>query len=252
MLPRYLSSGIALIFGVLFCGNVAAADEGKSLELADGASVAAEAGRLVLVTEGKRARTKPVKGVDPKGKVLLLETHRLAGEQEAIHARFPAEGGGVIAAVAVRRADQAKLKLIWQGRTGLKGELGERLGYEVRFEDLTGDGSPEIIVGQVYEAVRLCGAERLPLLYRKVYDPTSGKLRPVLAKRPDLTEAVDVSESQGDGRSSSILGAASPASASRTAGDRGDPLLLMPPGALVDGDPATAWFPVLLGSMEST
>jgi HEAT repeat protein len=243
MLPRFASSGIALVVGVLSVSSIVAAGEGRSLTLVDGASVAAEAGRLVLVTDGKRSRTKPVKGADPKGAVLLLETHRLAGEQEAIHARFPAKGGGVIGAVAVRRAGQAKLKLIWQGRTGLEGELGERLGFEVRFEDLTGDGAPEIIVGQIYEAVRLCGAERLPLLYRKVYDPASGKLRPVLAKRPGLKEAVDVNESEGDGPSSSILGAASPASASRTAGDRGDPLLLVPPGALADGDPATAWFP---------
>jgi len=242
MLRRSLIAIAVACGACLLCARVAAGP-GQKVVLADGATVVADAGRLVIEAGGKRARTRPVKGADPKGAIVSLEAHRLAGELEAIHARFAADGGGVVDLVAVRRAGKAELDVVWQGRTGLGGEVGERLGREVRFDDLTGDGAPEIIVGQAFESVRLCGTERLPLLFREVYDPQSGKLRPVLARRPDLRGAVDLTEAGGAGPVSSILRAATPTGASRSAGDRGDPLLLAPPGSLVDGDPTTAWIP---------
>lgn len=240
---RRLVCGFAIACALLAMRAQVAAGPHEAVELADGARVSAQAGRLVLEAGGKRTRSKLVKDADPKAPASLLVAHRLAGDLEAVHVRFPTRGGGAVDAVAVRGAGRARLEIVWQGSTGLAGEIGERLGWEVRFDDLTGDGAPEIIVGRVYEAVRLCGAERLPLLFRRVYDPGTGKLRPVLAKRPDVPGAKDVVATGPEGSTSSILGAATPVSASRSAGDRGEPLLLAPPGALVDGDPATAWIP---------
>jgi len=233
----------ALVAGVLAWCAPALGATGDGVELSDGAVVTAMGGRLAIEAGGKRSRTRPVKGADVKAAAELLEAHQLAGELEAVHARFPAAGGGAVDAVAVRRAGRARLEIVWQGRTGLGGELGERLGHEVRFDDLTGDGRPEIVVGQAYEAVRLCGVERLPLLFRRVYDPGTGKLRSVLAKRPGLKPPADVAEAGAGRAGESILRAASPVGASRSAGDRGDPMLLAPPGSLMDGDPGTAWFP---------
>ncbi|MBW2276264.1 MAG: HEAT repeat domain-containing protein [Deltaproteobacteria bacterium] len=241
-MPKH-AVGVALIAGLLVWCAPAFTTQTDRVELADGAVVTAVGGRLVIESAGKKTRTRPVKHADPKSVAQLLEVHRFASDLEALHVRFAASGGGAVDAVAVRRAGQAKLKIVWQGRTGLAGEIGERMGHAVRFDDLTGDGLPEIIVGQVYEAVRLCGADRLPLLFRRVYDPATGKLRPVLAKRPDLKAAIDVPEAAADGEEASILRAASPVGASRSAGDRGDPMLLAPPGSLMDGDPKTAWFP---------
>jgi hypothetical protein len=243
-LPSRVNGLLLTLVLVVVCAP-ARGGETKEVVLADGARVTVDRGRFQLRVEQKLVAKPRIEGADPKGEVEHLEAYRLAGELTAVHARAAAADGRSVEAVAIHRDGRKKLGIIWQGPAGLRGEVGERIGQTVRFEDLTGDGAPEIIVGQLYEAVRLCGAERLPLLFRKVYDPRSDKLRPVLASRPDVAEPADLTPGAepADGQSTSLVGSASPVGASRSAGDRGDPLLLAPPATLVDGDPATAWIP---------
>jgi hypothetical protein len=134
-------------------------------------------------------------------------------------------------------------KVVWSGETGLRGEPGEQSADAVRFEDLNRDGRKEIVVGRVSEAVHLCGAKDLPLLDRRVYDPASGTLRRVLARRPGLPEPTDVTgrADPGVGPTASVVKAATPASASVAIGASSEPGALAVPHQVADGSAATAW-----------
>ncbi|MFO8073433.1 MAG: HEAT repeat domain-containing protein [Polyangia bacterium] len=227
------------------CGSPAAAageSPSRRVDLANGAVALLEGGELSVVGDGRRPGRISLEvegGLDPE-----LEAVELSEGRVALHAAVTGAAGARIELVAVREAGGG-LSSVWRGRTDLSGDVGERSAEAVRFQDLDGDGAPEIAVGTVVESVRLCGAERLPLLFRRVWDPGTRKLRPVAARRPELGEPREVKGSPDPGREpiEPIIPVLVPAAVSRSAGDRADPLLLPRPGAVVDGDPATAWVP---------
>ncbi len=235
---------LTVFFFLVFCCSAAAAGDSPSrrVDLGNGAVAVLEDGELSVERDGRRPERISLEvesGLDPR-----LESVELSEGRVALHAAVTDAKGGRVELVAVREAGGG-LASVWRGRSDLSGDMGERSAEAVRFQDLDGDGVPEIAVGTVLESVRLCGAERLPLLFRRVWDPGSRKLRPVAARRPALGEPREVTGSLDSGREPTEpkIPVLVPASVSRSAGDRGDPLLLPRPGAAVDGDPATAWVP---------
>ncbi|MDD5307676.1 MAG: hypothetical protein PHU25_10190 [Deltaproteobacteria bacterium] len=161
----------------------------------------------------------------------------------ATHVLTTGEDGRTTESVLVSKAGDKIPREIWKADTSWRGEPGERVAEAVRFEDLNRDGRLEIAVGRVSEAVHLCGAKDLPLLDRRVYDPVSGTLRRVLARRPELPEPTDVigKADPAGGPVASVVKAASPASASVSIGGRGEPGTLAVPHQVADGNAATAW-----------
>jgi HEAT repeat protein len=221
--------------------GVAAADR---VEAVPGVELLFEQGAVIAARDGKEIWRRAIAAADPAG-VARLEAHPLAGERVAVHAAIAAPGGTVEAVVEVGSGARS-FRLVWEGRTDPRGDPGERTATKVAFQDLTGDGLSEIVVGIVVESVRLCGVDEPPLLFRRVWDPAAGRLRPVTAGQPGLRSAsvIDIpGVVEADAAAKPLFPVLVPAGASSSAGDRGDPLLLVPPGALVDGDPATAWIP---------
>ncbi len=232
----------AVFFLASICVLDAHADE--KTELSDGATVSFEGANLVLKMDGK---TSSIRLMDSDSVVLTrdLEIHLMAGGMTAVHVRLGLEGGGRHEAVAVREGGKRSLKSVWSGSVTPTGDIGERIGWGIRFVDLSGDGLPEIVVGRTIESVRLCTVDDPPLLFREVYDPGSSRLRSIAARRPGLSEAKELTGRVGSEGSTTValLRTLLPTGVSHMAGDRNDPILLTPPAALVDRDDATAWFP---------
>jgi HEAT repeat protein len=210
-----------------------------------GVEMAFDRGDLTATRNGREVWRHTPKGAEPGGEG-RLEAHGLAEGRTAIHAVVTG-AGSTWETVVLAGADGGSFRIAWEGATDLRGDPGERSAARVVFRDLTGDGLPEIVVGVVLEAVRICGAPEPALLFRRVFDPVAGRLRPVTADRPGLRQAV-AGEIAGRLEAAAsaaepLLAVLSPAGMSSTAGDRGDPLLLSPPAALLDRDPATAWIP---------
>jgi len=211
-----LLMGAALVGGVLTPVVPASADERAGL--ADGTVARLASGKLVLEQDGRQCWSKRLGSLAAK-KPLSLSVHELADGAAALHVTGEDQAGKPAAAVAVRHPGKCAAKVVWQGSTALAGDLGERSGAAVRFEDLTGDGLPEIVVGQVAEAVALCGTTEAPLLFRRVYDAGSGKLRSVLAKRPALGAPTEIegASAGADAGPEPLLRMVTPASVSRSA-----------------------------------
>ncbi len=228
---------------VLFLSIAAQAEE--SVKLTDGARVSLGKGRVKLHVGGKVTWSLALPEATPDG-AATLKKYDLGDEREAVHARVTIGKGKSTEAVLLRKGQENSLKPVWKEITGLKGDIGEKLSKQVRFDDLNGDGLPDIAIGLVLESVRLCGIEKLPLLFRKVFDPKTEKFRSVLARRPMLGKAfnIDGSNDPGDGPTVPLIRQALPSSVSRAAGDRGEPMLLAPPAVIADDNPATAWIPI--------
>ncbi|MCP4674942.1 MAG: HEAT repeat domain-containing protein [Deltaproteobacteria bacterium] len=228
---------------VLFLSIAARAEE--SVKLIDGARVSLKKGRVKLHMDGKVTWSFTLPKATPDG-AASLKKYDLGDERTAVHARVVIGKSKSTEAVFLRKGHEKSFKPVWKEITGLKGDIGERLGKQVRFDDLNGDGLPDIATGLVLESVHLCGIKELPLLFRKVFDPKTEKFRSVLARRPSLDKAVNIdgSNDPGDGPTVPLIRQAQPSSASRAAGDRGEPLLLAPPAVIADDNPATAWIPI--------
>ncbi len=224
------------------CVLDAHADE--KAELSDGATVSFDGANLVLEMDGKTSSTRLVNS-DSVVLTKDLKIHLMAGGMIAVHVRLGLEGGGRHEAVAVREDGGRKMKLVWSGSVTPTGDIGERIGWGIRFVDLSGDGLPEIVVGRTIESVRLCTVDDPPLLFREVYDPGSSRLRSIAARRPGMSDAKELTGRVGPKGSSvvALLRTLIPTGVSHMAGDRNDPILLTPPAALVDRDDDTAWFP---------
>ena len=175
-----------------------------------------------------------------------LILHKLGGGRTAVHLKIPFTRTDKFSEyVFVRDRLNSSLKIVWNEETGLVGDLGERVSPMVRFQDLSGDGQLEIVAGTISEAVSLCGTREPPLLFRRVYDWKKGRFRSVLARRTGLgkpQEVVGIYLPQS-AQTKPLVDQTVPLSVSRSIGDRGDPIFLAPPRALVDGDPSTAWMP---------
>lgn len=201
---------------------------------------------LTLKRDGAPSWEKPLPCQDPAldGQIMV---HDLGEGRVALHVKYAARNRGEFDEyVLVSENVSEGFRLVWKEQTGLKGDVGERLSLAVRFQDLTGDGIPEIVTGTMSEAVSLCGMDEKPLLFRQVYDWKKAAFRHVLARRPGFPEPVNIqgSNDPGKGQTRALVEQTVPLAVSRAAGDRGDPILLSPPRALVDGDPATAWMPL--------
>jgi hypothetical protein len=167
----------------------------------------------------------------------------------AIDVRFVGAGGAeLFEIVALRDAGAKAMRILWSGAVAAAGDPGERSRTDIRFEDLTGDGAPEILLGTEFDPVRVCGRAEPPLLFRQAYDPGARRFRQILARRPGIAPTADLAGAAGPADVRPIVAVAAAASASRNMGDRGDTLMLTPPFALVDGDLATVWSPGLGGS----
>jgi hypothetical protein len=129
--------------------------------------------------------------------------------------------------------------IAWSGRTDMHGDPGERVADAIETTDRTGDGRPDVVVGQLREGVTTCGAAPA-LLFPAAIDPT-GALRPVMIARagPDRVEVTATIATPGPsappvGATLRMMGASSALGVTEAA-------MLAAPYALTDGDPATGW-----------
>jgi hypothetical protein len=232
--------GIASALLVSAAGAASAAE--REVRFPDGRALY-DRGSLRLEVGGVETWARPIPGAPAAGVVEVI-SHALAGSATAIDVRFLDSGGAaVFEVVALRDAGAKALRVVWSGAIAASGDPGERSCSAIRFEDLTGDGFPEILLGTEFEPVRICGRVEPPLLFRQAYDQSTKRFRQILAKRPGIVPATDLAGAAGSAGERPIVMVATAAGASRTMGDRGDTLMLTPPFALVDGDPETVWSP---------
>lgn len=214
------------------------------LEMEDGLKVELANGTVSLNSRGKTIWSKsivPNPGADAEA---TLTKTLLADDYQAVLAELKTAKGEAFQAVLLLKKGRSDIKVIWTERVDLRGDPGERSADAVRFQDLTGDGLPEIVTGKISESHRLCGVKKLPLLFRKVFDLEKGKFRPVLAKRPMLNPAADITGLiSNDAPITPLIDQVSASAASRSAGDKGDLLFLVKPKAAADKDPSTVWTP---------
>ena len=237
----------ALLCSHLFFSTCARAN--NDVAFFDGAIASFESGHLKLKVNGLVVWNKNLKKNLKKSKATLV-IHTMNDNTEALHLIVDSDKSEKFEAVAVRRGSAHKLKIVWKADTALKGDVGERSKAAVRFEDLTGDGKPEIIVGTVWESLNLCGQKVAPLLFRKAYDPGRHKFRTIAARRPGLKKPVEIEGEVNpkENPGTPLVRIVNPSGVSSLAGDNNDPLFLMPPHALVDGNTKTAWIP---GNVDS-
>jgi HEAT repeat protein len=207
-----------------------------------GGNITFFAGRIALEVNGKTTWSQAFEDAGKDG-TAVFTTYKLAKDRTAVLASVGLEKRQSAQAIILFDAGKAKPKIIWQGITGLKGDIGERNGPAIRFDDLDGDSLPEIAIGQISESVRLCGLERLPLLFRKVYDYKSSRFRPTLARRPGTSEPIEIEGSfePREPPNAHLINQVSPTSVSRAAHDNNEAFMLSPPLNLTDNDPTTAW-----------
>ncbi len=129
--------------------------------------------------------------------------------------------------------------IVWSGRTDLHGDPGERVADAIETLDRTGDGRPDVVVGQVREGVTTCGSA-LALAFPSALDDV-GELRPVSIGRvgADRVDVAATAVSPGPtpppvGTTLRVVGATSALGVT-------DAASLGTFGGLGDGDPATGW-----------
>ncbi|WP_053233600.1 hypothetical protein [Sandaracinus amylolyticus] len=168
-----------------------------------------------------------------------VERVALSGGASVALVRGRGEGGRVAALIVVRRG---RPEISWTGRLDMRGDPGERTSDVLDVSDRTGDGVPDVVVGQAREGVGLCG-EPAAMLYPRALDPASGALRPVVLRRVGAGEEVAVTattESPGP-TGAPVVRALRAVGASSALGVDEDARALGPPNALVDGREETYW-----------
>lgn len=128
--------------------------------------------------------------------------------------------------------------LRWTGRLDPHGDPGERLRDVLQIADRTGDGVDDVIVGRVIEGRSICGDDETLLDPRAIH-PQNGRLTSVTLRR--LPEGEDAAV---DGGAEALVDRPplirlQARGSSSAAGH--DVAIAPPPGALVDGDPSSAW-----------
>ena len=233
---------IVIFFLLFFLSSLGVAAESVTVD--EGVKMVFEGNQVALRVQGKPIWTKALSDVDNKARA-HLKGYDVVGPAVAVHLTVPLESGNTMEAVFLIKKGRTHVETVWEGTTGLKGDMGERIATAVRFEDLSGDGKPEIVVGEVSEAVKLCGQQRRPLLFRRVFDVETGKFRPVLARRVGISsrpvDVVGVYKSETS--APPIFDTVFAGSTSRSIDDHGDVLLLSKPASMLDDNEETGWRP---------
>jgi HEAT repeat protein len=152
------------------------------------------------------------------------------------------------------------LTVVWEGKTGLAGEYGERWGWFLDAEPVNPGGDEEVpILYMLNEQVELCGHGMVPLWVR-MYDPASQTFRPIgfdRLRRAGTGWGGGAAPSSTSGSSTktkvvSTIPTSPPAppvleeflrfrGSSSSLADGADPGLVRAPLELADGDPASGW-----------
>lgn len=129
--------------------------------------------------------------------------------------------------------------IVWSGRTDLHGDPGERVADAIETSDRTGDGRPDVVVGQIREGVTACGAAPV-LLFPSALDD-HGALRPVAIGRVSGERTEVTASVTSPGPTPPPVGATLRMMGATSALGVDDAAALSAPYALTDGDPATGW-----------
>ncbi|MBK8169324.1 MAG: HEAT repeat domain-containing protein [Sandaracinaceae bacterium] len=113
--------------------------------------------------------------LDSEGAHLALESFAIDGGARVVVARVV---NGEARAAALLVEVRGSVRALWNGRTDLRGDLGERHASRIETRDRTGDGVSDIVLGETQENIRLCG-QSPALLFARALDPVSFTLRPV-------------------------------------------------------------------------
>jgi hypothetical protein len=148
------------------------------------------------------------------------------------------------AAALIGRKRNGKAELLWSGALDPRGDPGERRGHTVDVQDHTGDGIPDVVIGQFDERARICGQTRT-LLRPQLLEPETLRLRPAaLARLPEAraaTAEVALTEESPGPTQRPLLRSLRLVGVSSQPGNESEPWLSTLPSALTDGDPATYW-----------
>jgi hypothetical protein len=151
--------------------------------------------------------------------------------------RATGSDGRAVAALIVESGGGPNI--VWSSRTDLHGDPGERTAGAIETTDRTGDGVPDVVVGEHREGVAVCGSP-LALLFPRALDSTF-TLRPVALRRVsgDVVEITATTDSPGP--TVPPIGSSLRMMASSSAIGVEDASALSAPRSLTDGDPATGW-----------
>jgi len=154
-------------------------------------------------------------------------------------------GEGREAAALLARRGSGRVEVLWAGALDARGDPGERRGTLIEVQDYTGDGQPDLVIGQFDEAARICGQART-LLRPQMVDPESLRLRPTVASRLPNVQQSQVAElaltEQSPGPTQPpLLRALRLSGVSSQPGNESEPWLATLPSALTDGNTATFW-----------
>lgn len=171
-----------------------------------------------------------------------LQTVKLASGAVVGLVRVTAAESREAAALLVRK--NGRVEVLWTGALDPRGDPGERRGHMIELQDQTGDGQPDVVIGEFDERARICGQPRT-LVRPHAVDPQSLKLRKVVLSRLPAPQAevetlTLAPESPGPTqppllRSLRLVGVSS------QPGTGDEPLLATLPRALTDADPSTFW-----------
>ena len=146
------------------------------------------------------------------------------------------EGATIDAVIARVRGEP---EIVWAGRTELRGDPGERTADALSLVDRTGDGRPDVVVGNQREGFGTC-TEPLALLFPRALD-AQGALRPVVLRRADPTLSLAALVESPGPTGPPVIPGLRFVSASSAAGQPEEVLMLSAPTALTDGALETFW-----------
>jgi len=199
---------------------------------------AAEGGAEVTVGRGGAAERRTL--LVPGAASAVVEPVGLRGGASVAIVRVEGADGARAAALIAGRARPA---IVWSGRLDPTGDPGERRRDVIEIGDRDGDGSPDVVVGIVFETTHVCG-QRDTLLFPRAVDPRTLALREItlrrLAEGVDQVEVTATAESPGP-PGEPLLQALQFRTASSSAGSPEDPALVEAPVALSDASAETVW-----------
>ncbi len=206
-----------------------------TLEVEEVRPVGETAHTVVRLRAGTRVeRTLPGVPLAVRSEVLQVGRHKIAKiEIDAGDRRH----------VLLVHTPRSTPEILFEGRADWTGDRGERRRDVVSFEDRTGDGTPDLVVGFVDESRVVCGSTDA-LIDPRAFDPQSGALRSV-SLRTLVTSGSEpmlqatLTPPEGTNLDEPLVRALAARSASSSLGT--PPALTPPPLPLVDHDPMTAW-----------